>query len=426
MGKEITRLKRVSEVLNEVLKRVSPVGDTEVVPVEISVNRVVARDVTAQVDNPPYSKSAVDGFAVRSVDTEGASVESPVRLKVVGKSRVGSMPEVEVGPGEAVEVSTGAPLPKGADAVVMLEFVRRVGEFIEVLRRVKRLENVDEAGSMVRKGSKLFEKGHVISPWDIPVLLECGVRYVHVFRKVKVGVLSVGTELFDVSDVSSQEELVSRIVSGAVPSSNRYMLSYMLEREGLFEVIDFGDVPDSSIKLFEKLKEALDACDAVIVTGGTGVSEYDITLETVEKIGPEYIVRGLALRPGRPTGVAVVHGKPIFMLSGYPLAALTGYVAVVRKVLHAIANAKRLSASLLRIPAVAAEDIPSSPGVLHYVRVRLSLEGDKCVAYPISIHGSSKTYTLAVADGLAEIPEDREGVHAGETVYVYVLREFTH
>ncbi len=319
---DLTRPRRFLEFLRE---RVEPpeVEELEVGP-EVA-GRVLADDVRAERPSPPFTRSAMDGYAVRAEDAEPGA-----RLRVVGESRIGEEGEVKVGPGEAAYVDTGARVPEGADAVVPVEFVERDGDEIVIKEGVEPGDNLDRRGCYVEEGEVLYPAGHVVEPVDVGVMLEHGVEEVRVRRPLRVSVIVTGSELVErPSDLESEAQVVESI--GPV-------LEAELARLGFVELRDRRLVEDDPVEIERSIVDAADDSDVLIVTGGSSVGKRDYVKEILEDAFEDFI-HGIRARPGRPFGVALREDAVAFTLPGWPTSAYTTFRVWVTPCLLALAGA---------------------------------------------------------------------------------------
>ncbi|MEM2387182.1 MAG: molybdopterin molybdotransferase MoeA, partial [Candidatus Bathyarchaeia archaeon] len=282
---------------------------TEVVQVWEALNRVLAEEIIADENLPRFDRSAVDGYAVKAEDTFGASQFKPKTLKLTSAS--------EVKKGEAKQVWTGNPLPRGADAVLMLENVRLVGDNqIEVWTAVTPSENVSKRGEDVAKGEVAVKAGTRLKPHHLALISALGKSKVQVFGKPKAAILATGNELVQAGQKPREDQIYE---------ANRVMLASLC-CELSAEPVDLGIAKDNAEEISEKLKQGLEKADIVITTGGTSVGESDLVPTAINKLGkPGVIVHGVAMRPAMPTALAIVNDKPVIMLSGNPVAAFFGY-----------------------------------------------------------------------------------------------------
>lgn len=405
---KIEKLMPVSEVLDKLRKtcRIRPrIIEKHVTE---SISYISAETVKAPYDFPPYNRSAVDGYAVRAEDTYGASTLNPIVLKVKGFMHTSDKPEKYfVGKGECVEITTGAPIPKGANAVIMVEYTKRVSEdVVEVYVSVAPLQNVSIVGEDVKKGEVVVRKGEVIRPWHVGLLATLNISKIRVYDCLKAAVFGIGDELVP---------LGSKTGSGKIISSTLYLVESFLKEMNVNVIIE-DILPDNVDVIVEKIYEALGRADIVFTTGGTSIGVKDYTVKAIRKLNPELLIHGLATKPGRPAGIAVVRGKPIFMLSGYPVAAFTVLFAVYEKFHYFLHDSKPPLKP--KVKAVLTRRIYVEPGIRGYVRVKVFKKNDKFYAEPLAVTGSGILSTMVKGNGLLIVPEDVEGFDEGDVVEV--------
>ncbi len=385
-----------------------PVGRTEIVATKGALRRVLAVDVFAQEALPVFPRSAMDGYAVRAIDTYGASESSPAYIMLAGEVPMGRLPERQVSPGEAALIHTGSLLPQGANAVVMVENTQRVDEHtIEVVRPVAEGENVLASAEDIHRGELLLPRGHLLRPQDLGGLLAVGITEVLVFARPVVAIISTGDEL-----VSPE----SMPAPGQVRDVNAYSISGFVSQAGGTPLL-LGIVPDSYVALQEVVGRGVREADTVVVSAGSSVSARDMTAEVINSLGkPGVLVHGIAIRPGKPTILAVVGGKPVFGLAGNPVSALITCALFVVPTVYRLSGCARLPERYLW-SARLTHGLPSAPGREDYVPVRLLEQGGELWAEPI-FSKSNFISSLMKADGLARVPLDKTGVEAGEMVAV--------
>jgi len=377
-----------------------------------ALGRVLAEDVVCQKDVPPFDRSAVDGYAVRAEDVYGASQTNPVVLSIAGKSVVGVMPITTVGRQQAVRIATGAPLPVGADAVVMLEFTEETGlNKVEIYRPVTPEENVSKRGEDVKTGELILRSGTFLRSQDIAILAALGISKVKVTKRPRVAVLSTGDEL---SDLGTEASL------GKIIDSNRPMILAMVEEAG-GEPIDLGIAPDSSNEILLRLKRGLKTSDMVTASGATSVGEHDVLPSLINSLGsPGVIVHGMAMRPGRPTGLCAIGEKPILLLPGFPVAAIIAFQVFAHPIMLKMLGAKVLPRPTLRAKAI--RRVPSSVGNRTFARVIVKKSDGEFFFEPLRTSGSGVISSMVRANGMVIIPENKEGIEEGETIEVTLLR----
>lgn len=375
-----------------------------------SLYRISAQDISAIRDSPVLDKSTVDGFAVKSDDTIGASLSNPIRLVVKGKIKPGEVPLANsiLKHGEAIEVYTGSFIPAGADAVVMYEDVV-IGEgYIDVIRPVPRGANISRRGEDFRKNEVIVYKNTVLRPWHLAAIASQGISKVLVYRKLRIGLVSIGDELIPVG---------SGFVLGKTYASTEYLVKLMLDELGFIEAKYYGIIPDDLGKLVRIVKHMLSENDCLVTIAGTSVSDQDIVPKYIEEYG-EWVVRGIAIRPGRTTSLALINGKPIFILSGNPVAAWVGLEAFIKPVICRVLRVDPPPKPMVK--AVLARRITNPVGFRSFVRVFLEKKKDMYIAEPYMVHGSSIISSLLKTHGYIVIDENTEGVEEGNEVEVYL------
>ncbi len=325
--------------------------------------RVLARDVAAEVDAPPFDRSVVDGFAVRSADLAGASAGSPVRLALNPEViACGHAPALPVGAGSATPIATGGPIPRGADAVVMIEQTEGEGEAaILVGRAVAPGQNVSHAGSDIASGQTLLHAGTVLGSREIGMLAAVGLADAPVWRKPRVAVLSTGDELIAPGEA---------LAPAKIYDSNGAIVAAALEENGC-EAVRLGFAPDDADKLAATIRRAFAEHDALIISGGTSKGAGDLTTSVVAGLGrPGIVAHGVALKPGKPLCLAVADGKPVAVLPGFPTSAMFTFHDIVAPVLREMAGLPARAETV--VEAHVPVRIPSEIGRTEFVMVALA------------------------------------------------------
>ena len=371
-------------------------------------DRVLAGDIRAPLDVPPFDRSTVDGYAVRAVDTFGADEDRPVALKSCGQIPIGEFPNIVIKKGRAAEIATGAPLPKGADAVVMVEYSTRRNESVFINRPVSKGENMMEAGSDIHRGETSLEKHQRLSSREIGVRAALGLTEVEVLKRPRVAILSTGAEVVEPG---------KSLPYGRIYDINAYAFSAaVLECGG--EPINLGIIPDDRAKLNAAVKRALDSADAVITSGGVSVGPKDLIPQVLDTLGkPGVIISGIAVKPGKPTTIAVVDGKPVFSLPGHPTSSLLTFHIIVRPIICKMAG--RTAETPFTLKAVATTKMFPARGRRTFVMVKITYDDTgKPLVSPVPTGLSGAITTLARADGFVEIPEKQQFVDAGAEIRV--------
>lgn len=403
----------VDEALRSILDNINLTPDVIEVNIQDALGLPVAEDVVAPLDVPPFDRSAVDGYAVRSSDTLGATLLNPVRLRIVGEVQAGDDPSrlPRVGEGEAATIYTGAPLPPGADAVVMAEDASRVGEYVEVKRQVTPYMNVSRKGEDFTKGKIVIRRGYKVQPWHVGALASLGIRKIKVFRRLKVAVLSTGSEVVELDDPRAG-------TPGTIINSTKPMLISLLRQDG-FEPIDMGTVPDDADMIKSKISEGLRVADAIITTGGTSLGAYDLVPDVIARMG-KVLFNGVRMRPGKPTGAGIINGKPVFMLSGFPVASLTGYITFVRPTLRHMTGTPEDPVPIVK--GKITRRVANVAGIRTYLRVRVyPNERGELMVEPLAITASGVLSTLTDANAILVLNENVEGYDAGDEVEVMLI-----
>ncbi len=400
--KGFEKLTNIDEALSTLVKKLKPERlKSEQIPIHTASGRVTAEDVQAKNDLPPFDRSAVDGYAVKAQDTFGASQFNSKTLKLT---------ENEVREGEARQIWTGTPLPRGADAVIMLEYTKRIKGKIEVGITITPGGNVSRKGEDVQRGEVAIEAGTRLKPHHLGLLAALGATHVNVVKKPKVAILSTGNELVELGHKPKPNQIVE---------TNRLILSSMCQELGA-EPLDLGIAKDDLNEISAKIREGLEQADVVITTGGTSVGYPDLVPMAINQIGtPGIIVHGVAMRPGMPTALAILQGKPVFILSGNPVAAMVGFEAFARPLLLKLLGVEREPRPTLK--ARLTRRVASALGRRVFLRVRVFERNDEFFAEPVRIKGAGVLSTMTKANGYVKIPENREGLEEGESVIVHLF-----
>jgi len=385
----------------------------ERVAIAHALHRVLAHDVSAPIDVPPFDRSNVDGFALRAADSAGASDAAPVRLRLNGEViACGYAPAVEVAPGTATTIATGGVLPRGADAVAMVEHTHLVDgaePLIDLHRAVSPGQLVSHAGSDIARGEVVLRRGARIGSREIGMLAACGIASVEVVRKPRVAVISTGDEL-----VAPGEALRP----AAVYDSNGAIIAAAVAEAG-GEPVAHGVVADDEALLERAMRDALASCDLVLLSGGTSKGAGDLSHRVVSRLGePGILVHGVALKPGKPLCLAVVGGKPLVLLPGFPTSAIFTFHTFVAPLIRARAA---LPSEIVRtVEAQVPLRIASELGRKEYVLVALVGGAHGPIALPIP-KGSGAVTSFSQADGFVEIDALAPGLDADARVRVTLI-----
>jgi molybdopterin molybdotransferase len=382
----------------------TPFGSEEAGILE-SLGRVFAENICSESDIPAFDYSAMDGYAVRSSDTYGATEDNAKKLKVVGEFRAGGDTSAKAGPGEAVKIMTGALIPEGADSVVMVEKTKEEGGTVEVFEGVEKGKNIRLAGEDIKTGDLVLEKGRLIGPPHIGMLASLGISTINVTKRPRVAILSTGDEV-----ISIEEDMKP----GKVRNSNAYSL--------YSQIIESGGIPvskeiakDSRESLKVSLESCLD-CDIIVTSGGVSMGEYDYVKDVMNDLGMEEKFWKVAMRPGKPNLFGTIQGKPFFGLPGNPVSTMIGFEVFVRPTIMKMLG--RIDRGRIEVEAVLEEDVKTKKGFTFFVRAQTRWEGGSYITRTTGPQGSGMLSSMVKADSLMIISEDEETVRKGSKVKV--------
>jgi len=377
-----------------------PLDRCERVPLLEANRRVVAAEVRSPRDVPPFARAAMDGFAVRAEDTFGASQLEPRSLRVLEKVYTGQVPTARVSAGTSVEIATGAPMPEGADAVVMVEETERASVTeVRVFTPVYPRQNVGRQGADIVRDQVVLRTGDVLNPSRIGALAALGSVDVQVFTRPKIAILSTGNEIVEPG---------RNLMAGQIYDINKFTLSTIIAEHG-GTPISFQTAEDT----LEDLERAIDtciACDVLVFSGGSSVGERDLILDVLGRRG-DILFHGIAVKPGKPTVFGAIDGKPVFGMPGYPTSCLSNAYMLLVPALRRMARLPPHRMNTVPLPI--AQRIVSTTGRHQFYTVRVA-DGQ---AFP-AFKGSGDITSMSLADGYIEIPASTEIVEKGETVDV--------
>ncbi len=399
--KGFEKLTNVDDALLSFLRQLNPERlDSERIPIHAALGRITAEDTRAKYHLPLFDRSAVDGYALKAKDTFGVSVFNPKVFKLT---------KDKVRENEAKELWTGNPVPEGADSVVMLEYTKKFEDKIELATAVTPGRNVSKMGEDVTEGNVALTAGIRLNPHHLGLLAALGESHVSVVRKPKVAILATGSELV---------ELGNKLEFGKIVETNRLVFSSLCMELGA-EPLNLGIAKDDLNEITSKIQEGLEQADAVITTGGTSVGYPDFVPLAVNKIGkPGVIVHGVAIRPGMPTALAILKGKPVFVLSGNPVAATVGFEVFTRPTLLRLLG---INEARPAIEAKLTRRVAGALGRRVFLRVRVFERNNDFFAEPVRVTGSGVLTTMTKANGYVIIPENREGIDEKESVMVHLF-----
>ncbi|MFC2033949.1 gephyrin-like molybdotransferase Glp [Chloroflexota bacterium] len=378
---------------------IKPVTRVEAVKIDDSVGRILAEDILATLNTPPFNRAAMDGYAVKAKDTFNSGQFSPKILNMVGELHAGDKPSKKAGAGECIQIATGAMMPKGADAVVMVEDTEIDDGKVKVFKSAYPKANVADKGEDIKEGSLVLKSGFMLDPGKVGVLASQGIKKVKVYEKPKVAVLPSGEEVVAVG---------RKLKQGQIYDINSHTVAAVIKTNGGIP-LDFGVVGDDVIKIKSTITEALQS-DLVVISGGSSVGERDLLVDVIKDWG-EVLFHGIQVKPGKPTLFAMIKDKPLMGMPGYPTSCLINaylfLLPAIRKMAHLPARrGETLKANLSR-------RVPGSVGRKQFLTVKI--DGDEAV--PVFKQSGAITST-AEADGYIEIAENIDLLEKGTAVTV--------
>lgn len=390
-------------------------GQTEYISIDESYGRYLSEALIATNNVPPFDKAPYDGFAIRSVDTKEASLTNPVEFEVIDHIGAGIVSKKALGPYQVIRIMTGAQMPEGSDAVVMLElakiFERDGKQYMTIKRSYKKGDNVSFCGEDAKEGDALVQKGTYINPGIQAMLATFGYAKVPVVRKPLVGLFATGTELLEVG---------APLEPGKIRNSNSHMIMAQIERAGA-EVIFYGNLPDEIDTCYDAISKAIEEVDMLITTGGVSVGDFDFLPEIYEKLGAEVLFNKVAMRPGSVTTVAQLDGKLLYGLSGNPSACYVGFELFTRPIIRTMLLSGK--PHMRKEKAVLQTDFPKANPFTRFVRSALSVNNGQLVVEPSGIDKSNIVMSLADANSLIVLPGGTRGFESGEVVDVLLLED---
>ncbi|AMD16634.1 molybdenum cofactor biosynthesis protein MoeA [Methanobrevibacter sp. YE315] len=393
---KLDSLSNAIKLVNDNLK----ITEIEEIPLYGAHKRVLAEDIIAFHDSPPFDKSAMDGFAVIGENTFGASQSAPKKLKVIDAIGAGDFSSKKVGENEAIVIATGAPVPEGANAVIMKEYTTCDGDELTIYSQVTPGENVSPKSEDIEKGQKILDKNTFIRYQELGLIASAGYDTVKVFKKPRVKIIITGNELVE----PTKEE----IDKAKIINSNQFTIKAMVEDSGA--IADIGHAGDTFDEVKQAVLEASEEYDVIMTTGGTAISKGDVVLDVVDELG-EILFHGVAIRPGKPAGAGIVNGKMIFTFSGQPVAAMSQFDMFARKYLFEMQGR---SFDFHIVKRVSQLKIPSQLGRTDFVR---AVSDDEHAKHVLN-RGSGIIRSMVEANSYIIINENDEGYQKDDIVDV--------
>jgi molybdenum cofactor synthesis domain-containing protein len=379
--------------------------------------RVLAEDLRTGIDVPPFDRADRDGYALRSFDTKTALHSSPVSLDIVGRSSAGDgtlFPAIK--PRQAMAIATGARIPKGVDSVIMIEdtITDKTNRLVKILKPMRPGENITRRGTDIKKEMIVLRKGTWLTSQDVAMIASIGLNRIAVVEKPKVGLISTGDELTEPGYPTKNDSCVFE--------SNRYMLSCLISDNG-GQSVDLGLCDDNAEAIFDKLKSAL-RLEMVVISGGASVGEKDFAPLLVRKLGkPGLVVRGIAMKPGSPTGLGIVDNKPIIVAPGFPVSSFVAFYTFGSPLLLKLLGTE--GPPKPTIMAKMTETIEAFKDFQTFVRVCVYRHNGRFLAKPVSASGASLLSTLTNSNGIVIVNNDHEQnaeLKKGQVVEVTLLK----
>ena len=380
-------------------RHILPITRMEAVPIDDAVNRVLAEDCVAKMDVPPFNRAAMDGYAVKAKDTFGAGQFKPKVFKIIGELHAGETPGKKIKSGECVQISTGAVMPDGADAVMMVEDTEREGNEVKFFKSVTPSSNVGKMGGDIKEGATILKAGIQLDAGKVGVLASQGLSRVKVFQKPKIAVIPTGEEVVPVG---------KKLQPGQLYDINSHTISALVNASGGIPVniAIAGDKPE---ELRATIKEALKS-DIVVLSGGSSVGERDLLVDVIDMWG-EILFHGVQVKPGKPTIFAMIEGKPLIGMPGYPTSCLINSYLLLVPAIRKMAHLPPRKGDTVK--AKLSRRVPGSTGRRQFLTVKLV--GDEAVSV---FKESGAITSIAEADGYIEIPENIDLLEKGDIVTV--------
>lgn len=400
----------VEEAQAIVLDSVRPLG-VERISLSDASGRVLAEDMAPESDLPPHDNSSVDGYAVCASDTEGSSQNAPARLQVVEEIPAGSVPDKPVAPGTSSRIMTGAVMPAGADAVVMVENTIQGDGTVDILKPVKPGQNVRYRGEDVKAGQPVLSAGAEIGPGEIGLMASFQRSSISVTRQPLVSILSTGDEVVDIDEA---------ITPGKIVNSNSYSLSTLVHEAGA-RAVNLGIAPDTEEDIRRAITTALHA-DVILSTGGVSVGDYDYVKKVIQDLGAEMKLWRVQMKPGKPLAFGLLQGKPFFGLPGNPVSCMVSFLLFARPAIRKMMGYALDRLHLPSISAVLTNDLSAGGDRRHYLRARLNYDNGRFLASTVTGQGSGMLSSMTGTNGLVIVETGVTSISAGSEVSVLLMR----
>ncbi len=370
-----------------------------------ALGRVIGEDIYAGRAIPPKDHSTMDGYAVRAVDTRGASPGNPAVLDVIDDIPAGAIPKTRIEAGQAARIMTGAPLPEGADAIIRMEDTRKEGNRVALLMAARRGQDIRYAGEDVQAGEKVISRGEIIRPAEVGMLASLGRSFIFIHQRPLVSIVATGNELVDIDEPPSSWKIVG---------SNSYSLAALVRECGGIPV-QIGIAKDCREDLLDKFRAAMRA-DIILSSGGVSMGDYDLVKEIMQEPGNRMHFWQVAMKPGRPLAFGSLGDVPIVGLPGNPVSSMVAFEQFIRPAILKMLGHVNLFRRTVR--ARLGEDIKKKKGMRHFIRARIRRDGEDYVVVTTGEQGSGILKLMVRANGLIILPEEATIVRKGSMVTV--------
>ncbi len=402
----------VEEAQEIIFDKIKTIGDSEV-GIQDALGRILSEDVFSERAIPPWANSAMDGYAVKAEDIKDASKENPAELKVIERIQAGVKAKSILKNGEAIRIMTGAPIPQGADAIVLQEETEEDDSgIVKIFLSVKSGESVRIAGEDVEVGDLVVSKGAKLNAPAIGMLANIGMATCKVSRRPKVAILATGEELVDLTETPEE---------GQIFNSNSYALAAQVEEAG-GEAVLLGIAKDNTQDLIEGIKKGMSA-DILITSGGVSVGDFDLVKDTLEDLGNEIDFWRVRMKPGKPMAFGLLGGIPFFGLPGNPVSTMVSFELFVRPSLLKMQGIKDIFRT--KVNATLKGELFKSPERRHYIRAVTNFNGNHWESRPLEVQGSNILHSMVRSNSLVIFPEYETKLEDGKTVEVILLNDST-
>ena len=399
----------VEDAIELLMSEINVLG-SENVDILSALGRTTAEDIRSPRDIPYFDHSAMDGYALKHSDIQGASHNNPSVLKVTENIRAGTPPSATICEREAARIMTGALVPRGADTVVMIEYTEETGNEVKILKGAKPGEHIRLKGEDVKAGDLVIPGGTRLRPAEVGMMSSVGRAFVHVHQVPRVAILCTGDELVDVDNT---------VTEGKIIATNRYTLTSQVKECGAIPMY-MGIAEDSKEDIKRKLVEAVRA-DIIVTSAGISVGDYDLVRDVLDDLEADIKFRGVAMKPGRPITFGFVLGRPFFGLPGNPVSSMVSFEQFVRPSILKMCGLKKIFRPV--IEAILEEDISLKPGVLRFLRSVVRMEKGGYRVRLVSEQGSGSLMSMVKSNSFIMLPADHKDIKAGDNVKVQLWDE---